>query len=99
MFGPTGVVAYIVTVHPGILSAAAVGAALCTVALVLLLTAAGAKHRVVLALCFFVGATLTGHFLLSRLADVQPVQVDTVSIGGDDLRPAEGARPSPPPLK
>lgn len=89
MFGPTGVVAYIVTVHPGILSAAAVGAALCTGALALLLTAARSKHRALLSLCFFVGATLTGHFILSRLADVQPVQVDTVSVHGDDLRPAE----------
>lgn len=89
MYGPAGVVAYILTVHPGILSAAAVGAALCTAALALVLTAAHAKHRVVLSLCFFLGATLAGHFILSRLADVTPLRLETVSIGGDDLRPAE----------
>lgn len=87
MFGPAGAVAYILTVHPGILSAAAIGAALCTIALALLLTATGSKHRVSLSLCFFVGATLAGHFLLSRLADVTPVRLETVSIGGNDLRP------------
>lgn len=88
MFGPAGVVAYIVTVHPGILSAAALGALLCTAAFALILTATGAKHRAMLSLCFFVGTTLAGHFVLSRLADITPVQLDTVSVGGDDLRPA-----------
>lgn len=89
MFGPTGVVAYIVTLHPGILAFAATGAALCTAAFALVLMATGAKNRILLSLCFFVGATLAGHFVLSRLADITPVRLDTVTIGGDDLRPAE----------
>lgn len=89
MFGPAGVVAYIVTVHPGILTIAAVGAALCTAALALILAAVRANHRVALSLVFFVGATLAGHFVLSRLANIRPVEVEMVSIGGDDLRPTK----------
>ena len=42
-----------------------------------------------LALCFFVGATFAGHYTLSRLAQVHPVRVEAVSVGADDLRPAE----------
>ena len=92
MFGPSGIVAYIVTLHPGVLSMSALGALLCTAAFALVLTATGAKGRLVLSLCFFVGATLAGHFVLSRLADITPVRFETVRIGGDDLRPAEPSR-------
>lgn len=92
MFDATGVVAYIVTLHPGILALSALGALLCTAAFALVLTATGAKSRFALSLCFFVGATLVGHVFLSRLGDITPVRFETVRVHGDDLRPAETTR-------
>jgi hypothetical protein len=88
MFGPTGLVATIVTVHPTLLLLAMAGAGAATVGLALLLAANERRHRLLLCATFFLGASLVGHVLLSRLANLTPVSVELVRIGGNDLRPA-----------
>lgn len=75
-----GVVAYIITLHPGILSSAALGALGAAVGLRLVLSVCKVKRRGPWVALFFVGALVTAHVTLSRLAGVEPLQFEKVSL-------------------
>lgn len=83
MFGASGLVATIVTFHPAIFLLSLTAAALLAVPVALLLYAGKVKRWRLLLACFFVGMTLTGHFGMSRLANLSPVDVEVVKVWGD----------------
>lgn len=80
MSSSVGVVAYIVTLHPGILGSAALGSLGAAVGLRLLLSVCKVKRRARWVALFFVATLVVAHVTLSRLAGVEPLQLETVSL-------------------
>lgn len=80
-------VAYIITVHPGILSSAALGALGAAVGLRLVLSVCKVKRRAPWLALFFLGALVTAHITLSRIAGVEALEFESVSLAP---APADG---------
>lgn len=92
MFDPRQVVAVVITLHPGVLLASLLFACIATLAFAFFLKATQARRPILLAGLLFFGVLLASHVVLSRMARLYPAIVETISIQGDDLVPADEAR-------
>lgn len=84
-----GVMAIVVTLHPGALLLAVFGASLAAMPFGWWLKATASRRAPLWLAAFFLGVVLLGHSLVLQLASLRPPELEVVRIRGDDLAPRE----------